>query len=88
VSPPGRRHPAAGRLRDLAGNQQLVEVVRSLRSRSRLEGLRDSDSSRFILQNAREHLELVSLLADGRVTAVGDLFRRHLSGITAGWPAS
>jgi len=38
--------------------------------------------------NAREHLELVDLLADGRTSAVDDLLRRHLSAITAGWPVS
>lgn len=74
-------------LLDLAGNQELVEVVRVLRSRSRLHGLRDSESARFMLQNAREHLDLVSLLAESRVSAVDDLLRHHLSAITAGWPA-
>jgi hypothetical protein len=39
-------------------------------------------------QNAREHLDLVGLLADGPISAVDDLLRRHLSAITAGWPAS
>ena len=75
-------------LLELAGNRQLVEVVRVLRSRSRLHGLRDSDFARFVRLNAREHLELVDLLADGRASAVNDLLRRHLSAITAGWPAS
>jgi DNA-binding GntR family transcriptional regulator len=75
-------------LLELAGNRQLVEVVRVLRSRSRLHGLRDCDFARFMRQNAREHLELVDLLADGRASAVDDLLRRHLSAITAGWPAS
>ena len=75
-------------LLELAGNRQLVEVVRVLRSRSRLHGLRDSDSARFMGQNAREHLELVDLLAEGSGSAVDDLLRRHLSAITTGWPAS
>jgi DNA-binding GntR family transcriptional regulator len=74
-------------LLQLAGNQQLVEVVRILRSRSRLHGLRDEDSAPFMLQSAREHLHLVNLLAEGRVSAVDDLLRGHLSGITASWPA-
>jgi DNA-binding GntR family transcriptional regulator len=75
-------------LLELAGNRQLVEVVRVLRSRSRLYGLRDSDFARFMRQNAREHLDLVGLIADGRVSAIDDLLRRHLSAIAAGWPAS
>ena len=68
-------------LLELAGYQQLVEVVRVLRSRSRLHGLRDSDFARFMRQNAREHLDLVDLLAEGRASAVDDLLRRHLSAI-------
>lgn len=75
-------------LLDQAGNQELVEVVRVLRSRSRLHGLRDSESAGFMRQNAREHLDLVGLIAEGRVNAVDDLLRRHLSAITAGWPAA
>jgi len=39
-------------------------------------------------QNAREHLDLVDLLAEGRASAVDDLLRRHLSAITTDWPAS
>jgi DNA-binding GntR family transcriptional regulator len=75
-------------LLELAGNRQLVEVVRVIRSRSRLHGLRDSDFAQFMGQNAHEHLELVDLLADGRASAVDDLLRRHLSAITAAWSAS
>jgi DNA-binding GntR family transcriptional regulator len=75
-------------LLDLAGNRELVEAVRILRSRSRLHGLRDEDSAGFMRRNAREHLALVDLLADGRVSAVDDLLRRHLSAVTADWPTS
>jgi len=75
-------------LLELAGNRQLVDVVRVLRSRSRLHGLRDSDFARFMRQNAREHLDLVDLLGEGSASAVDDLLRRHLSAITTGWPAS
>jgi DNA-binding GntR family transcriptional regulator len=72
----------------LVGNGELVEVVRILRSRSRLHELREEDCAPFMLENAREHLDLVGLLADGRVSAVDDLLRRHISRITARWPAS
>jgi DNA-binding GntR family transcriptional regulator len=72
----------------LSGNGQLVEVVRILRSRSRLHELREQDCAPFMLENAREHIDLVDLLADGRVSAVDDLLRRHISRITARWPAS
>jgi DNA-binding GntR family transcriptional regulator len=70
----------------LAGNGQLVEVVRILRSRSRLHGLRDADCGRFMAENADEHAELVSLVADGRTNDVDDLLRRHITRISAGWP--
>jgi len=75
-------------LLELPGNKQLVEVVRVLRYRSRLHGLRDSDSARFMRQDAREHRDLVNLLAEGRASAVDDLLRRHLSAIATDWPAS
>jgi DNA-binding GntR family transcriptional regulator len=71
----------------LAGHGQLVEVVRILRSRSRLHGLRDKDSVAFMVESADEHLELVNLLADGRASAADDLLRRHISRIAADWPA-
>jgi DNA-binding GntR family transcriptional regulator len=71
----------------LSGNGQLVEVVRILRSRSRLHELREEDCPPFMLENAREHLDLVDLVADGRVSAVDDLLRGHISRITARWPA-
>jgi DNA-binding GntR family transcriptional regulator len=74
-------------LLNLAGNSQLVDVVRILRSRSRLHGLRDEDSAPFMRENAREHLDLLDLMSNGRVSAVDDLLRRHLSRITADWPA-
>jgi DNA-binding GntR family transcriptional regulator len=75
-------------LLDMAGNNQLVEVVRILRSRSRLHGLRDKDSAAFMAESADEHLELVGLLADGRASAADDLLRRHISRIAAGWPVA
>jgi DNA-binding GntR family transcriptional regulator len=73
-------------LLDLAGNTQLTELVRILRSRSRLHGLREEDGIPFMTANADEHLELVSMIADGRSSDVDDLLRLHLSRIAAGWP--
>jgi DNA-binding GntR family transcriptional regulator len=72
----------------LAGNRQLVEVVRILRSRSRLHGLRDQDAGVFMVRSADEHLELVTMISDGRASAADDLLRRHISRIAADWPAS
>jgi len=72
----------------LAGNRQLVEVVRILRSRSRLHGLRDQDAGVFMVRSADEHLELVNMISDGRASAADDLLRRHISRIAADWPAS
>ena len=74
-------------LLDLAGNRQLVDVVRILRSRSRLHGLDDSDHERFMARNAAEHAELVNLVATGDASAAGDLLRHHIARITEDWPA-
>jgi DNA-binding GntR family transcriptional regulator len=73
-------------LLDLAGNTQLTELVRILRSRSRLHGLREEDGIPFMTTNADEHRELVSMIADGRSSDVDDLLRLHISRIAAGWP--
>lgn len=68
-----------------AGNDQTVEVVRVLRSRSRLHGLLDEDLPRFMLDSAMEHSELLGLVGDGSSAAASDLLARHISRVAAGW---
>lgn len=72
-------------LLSLAGNQEIVEMVRMLRSRARLYGLHSHDRHEMLLHSAREHSELVKLAASGASGAAADLIRGHISGISQRW---
>ncbi len=61
----------------LGGGRQMVEVVRLLRIRSRIPGMRPVARS-FMVQNADEHLVMADLLADGDGAGLDDLLRRHI----------
>jgi DNA-binding GntR family transcriptional regulator len=73
------------RLLALAGNQHLVETVRSLRSRSRLYGLHALAARDALVPSAHEHAELLDLLATGDADAVEDLMRRHIAHVRGIW---
>lgn len=70
-----------------AGNPQLVEVVRSLRARSRIYGLRRLAEREELVPSSAEHVQLLDLLeardADG-AEALMDRHIRHVRGIWAG----
>lgn len=68
------------------GDAQLVEVVRVLRSRSRLRGLPEAQVEAFMLQNAEEHLRLVTLVGAGDATAAAALLDEHIARIARRWP--
>ncbi len=61
----------------LGGDHQMVEVVRLLRIRSRIPGIRPVARS-FMIENAEEHLVMADLLADGEGAGMDDLLRRHI----------
>jgi DNA-binding GntR family transcriptional regulator len=73
------------RLLAQAGNQQLVETVRSLRSRSRLYGLRSLAARDTLVPSAHEHAELLDLLATGDADGTEDLMRRHIGHVRGIW---
>lgn len=75
------------RLLALAGNQHLVETVRSLRSRSRIYGLRSLAARDALVPSAHEHAELLDLLATGDADGVEDLMRRHIGHVRGIWAA-
>jgi DNA-binding GntR family transcriptional regulator len=73
----------------LAGNQHLVEVVRDLRYRSRLYGVPALAERNELEPSARQHLELLDVVAGGNAQAAESLTRHHLHhirGIWAGHP--
>jgi DNA-binding GntR family transcriptional regulator len=75
------------RLLALAGNEHLVETVRSLRARSRIYGLRRLADRGELVASAHEHAELLDLVAardaEG-AEALMDRHVRHVRGIWAG----
>lgn len=69
----------------LSGNRHLVDVVDDLRKRSRLYGLAGLAEKGVLVSSAREHTELLDLLACGDGPAAEDLMRRHLAHVRGAW---
>jgi DNA-binding GntR family transcriptional regulator len=72
---------------ELHGNHQLVDTMRILRHRSRLFGLDAPEKAVYLREAAREHGELVDLLASGKAADVKRLLTRHISQIRRAWRA-
>lgn len=72
-------------LLSLAGNQHLVETVRSLRARSRIYGLRALADRDALVPSAHEHAQLLDLLAARDAPGVEALMRRHISHVRGIW---
>jgi DNA-binding GntR family transcriptional regulator len=69
----------------LAGNEQLVEIVRSLRARSRVYGLKVLAEHGQLIPSSREHAELVDLIAAGDAGAAEALMLRHIAHVRTIW---
>lgn len=69
----------------LAGNRHLVNVVADLRKRSRLFGLGSLNETGALVASAEEHVELLDLMAAGRVHEAEECMRRHLEHIRDLW---
>ncbi|MGW4664743.1 GntR family transcriptional regulator [Streptosporangium sandarakinum] len=69
----------------LAGNAHLVDVVRDLRGRARLYGLPALSARGGLAGSAREHLELLDLLAAGDQEGTERLIRRHIGHVRGIW---
>jgi DNA-binding GntR family transcriptional regulator len=61
----------------LAEQTELIELVRVLRIRGRIQGVRHAPAA-FMSINAEEHRELVRMVGDGESNAAADLLRRHI----------
>lgn len=68
-----------------AGNRHLVEIVRALRARSRLYGLRALADRGALVPTAHEHAELLDLLAAGDAAGAEELMRRHIGHVRGIW---
>jgi DNA-binding GntR family transcriptional regulator len=69
----------------LAGNDQLIGVVRDLRHRSRLYGVPSLAEHGELVPSAREHLELLDVIVRGDGSAAEALMRHHLRHVRGIW---
>ena len=68
-----------------AGNNQLVELATSLRSRTRMYGLKILSDSNRLADSAQEHHELLDLIEAGDGRAAQELMRRHIGHARGLW---
>jgi DNA-binding GntR family transcriptional regulator len=68
-----------------AGNNQLVELATSLRSRTRLYGLKILSESNRLADSAQEHHVLLDLIEAGDGAAATELMRQHISHARGLW---
>jgi DNA-binding GntR family transcriptional regulator len=73
------------RLLALGGNTHLVETVRSLRSRSRIYGLRKLADRGELVTSAREHAALLDLVEAGDADGAERLMDRHIRHVRGIW---
>jgi DNA-binding GntR family transcriptional regulator len=73
-------------LLSLAGNAELVEIVRSLRSQSRLGRWRGPDGHSSLMETARQHAELLELVSNREVRRVRELMTRHIADLDSSMP--
>ena len=69
----------------LHGNARLVEVVRDLRKRSRLRGLRSHTNHHLLVSAAHEHQEIVDLVEQHDVPRVERLMTKHINDVRRLW---
>jgi DNA-binding GntR family transcriptional regulator len=73
-------------LLDLAGDPALSGLARLLLAPGRLSAPCPERSDSLLARAAREHSELIEMVADGMVSAADHLMRHHLSRLQAGRP--
>ncbi|WP_239153984.1 GntR family transcriptional regulator [Amycolatopsis sp. FDAARGOS 1241] len=73
------------RLLEQAGNPHLVETVRSLRSRSRIYGLRGLAERDELVPSSHEHAVLLDLIEARDADGAEDLMRRHIRHVRGIW---
>jgi len=69
----------------LAGNEHLVEIVRSLRARSRIYGLKVLAEHGQLIPSSHEHAEIIDLIEARDADAAEDLMRRHIGHVRGIW---
>jgi DNA-binding GntR family transcriptional regulator len=69
----------------VAGNETLVSVVRSLRKRSRLYGIKTLMEEGRLAETAREHHELLDAIEAGDVKGAEALMTKHIGNVRGLW---
>jgi DNA-binding GntR family transcriptional regulator len=72
----------------MGGNRHLVEVVRTLRARSRIYGLKVLAEHGRLIPSSREHAELVDRIEARDADGAEDLMRRHIGHVRGIWAAA
>ena len=71
----------------LSGNSRLVELVRELRSQTRLYGLAKLLEDRGLMSSAEEHHAILDALGDHDAARTEDVMRRHIGHVRGLWAA-
>jgi DNA-binding GntR family transcriptional regulator len=69
----------------LSGNTRLVDIVRSLRTSSRIYGLRTLPEGGALFDSSHEHAELLDLIEAGDADGAENLMRRHIGHVRGIW---
>jgi len=69
----------------LSGNEHLVETVRTLRSKSRLFGLRAPEKTDTLRESSLEHAELVNFVRKREPEEAQALLSRHIQRALVEW---
>jgi DNA-binding GntR family transcriptional regulator len=72
-------------LLSLWGNDELVSIVRVMRSRTRLFGIKTEEKRAFMIESAHEHIKLVELIAARNAVAAEEFIDRHIRNAAAIW---
>ncbi|MBW8090429.1 GntR family transcriptional regulator [Streptomyces hygroscopicus subsp. hygroscopicus] len=72
-------------LLELAGNPRLLETVKSLRTSSRIYGLRMLPEGGALFSSSHEHTELLDLIEAGDADGAEALMRRHIGHVRGIW---
>ena len=67
------------------GNRALVDLVRTLRTRSRLYGQAELAASGSLAPSSHEHLELLALVDAGDKRGAEKLMRQHIGHVRGSW---
>src|SRR4029079_18743704 len=72
-------------LLDLAGNRQLVDMVRTLKTRSRISGLKDLADADMLIPSSHEHAASLALIASGDADGAEAMMRGHIGHVRGIW---